>query len=149
MLAEALSLLQQKTERTSTGCLLWKGYLDRDGYGSIRVDRKTVQVHRLAYEAARGPAPFGLVIDHLCHTESTCRGGVRCPHRRCVELSHMELVTRAENSSRMWQARKPACVNGHVFDETNTYYRPRSGRRDCRACIRNRVARYKSKRSAA
>ncbi len=41
--------------------------------------------------------------------------------------------------------RRPNCVNGHPFDEANTYWRPGGGRA-CRACGRASMARYTAKR---
>lgn len=40
------------------------------------------------------------------------------------------------------------CVNGHPYDDLNTYRRP-AGTRDCRACIRERARRYQQRRREA
>lgn len=51
------------------------------------------------------PIPEGLTLDHLCHEGAArlglCPGGNGCPHRGCVDPRHLELVTRAENTSRV------------------------------------------------
>ena len=61
---------------------------------------------RWVLEQKRGPFPKGYGPDHLCHTNSdTCPGGVTCPHRACVNLDHIELVTLGDNLRRM-HARK-------------------------------------------
>jgi hypothetical protein len=48
-----------------------------------------------------GPIPPGLYVDHACHTtDPDCAGGPNCPHRRCVNPDHLELVTDDENRRR-------------------------------------------------
>ncbi|MFJ2407097.1 HNH endonuclease signature motif containing protein [Streptomyces xanthochromogenes] len=71
-------------------CQVWIGPLSRKGYGVTNSDdhATTVQVHRVAYEAAKGPIPRGLVIDHLCKVPA------------CVNPGHLEAVTNAENVRR-------------------------------------------------
>lgn len=97
------------SERAPGGCLLWRGYADRHGYGRIstpgipegnRYNRQSL-VHRESYGLFVGPLVPGLTIDHLCHTrDPLCEGGVTCRHRRCVEPSHLEQVTAEENLRR-------------------------------------------------
>lgn len=74
-----------------SGCLLYMGQVDLDGYGRIwvgpRATGSSAIVHRLVWEAAHGPIPSGLVLRHACDT--------RC----CCELSHLSLGTPADNVS--------------------------------------------------
>lgn len=114
----------------NTPCIPWTGRLSSDGYGRIGRDF----AHRRAYVAARGPIPAGLELDHLCRL------------RRCVNPDHLEPVTHAENMARSSGALKTECIHGHPFDEANTYRRP-DGTRDCRACVRARVAKYQERKS--
>lgn len=128
----------------SEGCVLWTGALGPDGYAYSN----GISFHRYIYELVVGPIPAGLVIDHLCHTrDASCGGGRTCLHRRCVNPSHMEPVSAAENGRRQVKARQTNCVNGHAFDAKNTYIRP-DGTRDCRACTCERQRRYKARRVA-
>lgn len=126
----------------SSGCLLWQGALDKDGYGLIHVDGRAIRVHRATYEMFAEPIPPGLEPDHLCRI------------RRCAAPAHLELVTHKENMLRgdgigSMNAAKTHCGTcGEPFDEANTYIMP-SGGRDCRACIRARAARYKARKRAA
>ena len=82
-----------------TGCLP-RTPASVHGYSVVNVyiDGKKVKIpaHRFAYERCVGPIPDGLDIDHKCRTRS------------CVQPSHLEPVTRAENVRRGIAAR-----NGH------------------------------------
>lgn len=122
----------------NSGCWLWLGTTNPQGYGvvGVCVDGKatTTSAQRVSYEAFVGPIPEGLYIDHLCRLPS------------CVNPSHMEPVTARENSLRgigiaAQHARKTACVNGHEFNEENTLNFTGKGgpRRICRACNRQRA----------
>jgi hypothetical protein len=104
--------------------------------------------HRVVYTLLVGPIPEGFTLDHTCHNaDSTCPGGWGCPHRRCCNPAHLEPVTHQENILRgegeaARHSRQTHCVNGHPFDEANTYVRPRGTGRDCRTCRAERKARF-------
>lgn len=125
-----------------TQCWPWLGRLDESGYG--RVGKWSIPAHRLMYEHAVGPIPKGLELDHLCHTRDlSCCGGVSCPHRRCVNPKHLEVVTHKVNAHRgrsfaAVNAAKTHCPQGHPYDEENTYVYDRPGvrARFCRTCVR-------------
>lgn len=145
MTGAAVRLLA-KTQRQTDGCLWWTGVIDSSGYGRVGYRRvRGVPAYRAVYTELVGEIPAGLTLDHLCHTrDADCSGGHRCLHRRCVEPTHLEPVTAAENASRSVFARRTHCPAGHPYDETNTEVRNR--RRFCLACrqIRNRRPRTSS-----
>ena len=129
--------LLQRMEPQSNGCIYYTGALYPDGYGALSVRGKSMRAHRAAYEHFVGPIPEGLDLDHRCHNEDEeCRGGVTCPHRRCVNWEHLAPATRRENllASALTgpgaNARKTHCVNGHEFTEE----RDERGKRRCRQC---------------
>jgi hypothetical protein len=41
------------------------------------------------------------------------------------------------------------CIEGHPFDEDNTYINPTTGRRQCKTCRRKSSARHRARKSAA
>jgi hypothetical protein len=138
--------LLEKTTPGPGGCVIWTASLNNRGYGKISEGGKggkDIYAHRAAYTLFVGPIPDGLVIDHTCHNrDAACSGGPDCLHRRCINPHHLEAITPEENikrsaaSSSNWTT----CVNGHPFDESNTYIRPDKGSRQCKQCGRDRRA---------
>ena len=123
-----------RVEKTAT-CWLWRGYRSGSGYGAINLNRRSHCAHRLAYTFLVGPIPDGLELDHLCR------------NRLCVNPAHLEPVTTRENVLRgngpaAQHARKTHCVNGHPYDESNTYYEKGGRWRRCRACSRASSRQY-------
>lgn len=84
----------------TTGCHLWQGRTNANGYGQVTTRGRAHMVHRLVWESVHGKLPPGLEIDHVA-----ARG---CRHRNCFNIEHLEPVTRQENVRRMWQQRKGA-----------------------------------------
>lgn len=128
-----------KIHRDGSGCWIWTGRIDAQRRPSGGYPRfKGMWAHRFSYELLVGPIPEGLTIDHLCFRAS------------CVNPSHLEPVTRGENTRRaMEHHRKSHCPAGHEFTEANTYLNPH-GHRLCRACHRERQsARYYRLRAEA
>lgn len=132
------------TPEPNTGCWLWTGPLV-GGYGRLRPDPRVEHgeyAHRLCFETLVEEVPDGLELDHLCRTPA------------CVNPRHLEAVTHKENVARglsptAFNARKAECVNGHAFDESNTYVRPGTKGRQCRRCNADATARYLRRRNAA
>jgi len=145
--------LLDKAVRTESGCLIWTGQKTVDGYGRIGYrGRTSVSVHRVVFIEWVGPIPPGIQPDHLCHTRDvSCQGGADCPHRACIEPSHLELVSAVENTRRgrsfaSINAAKNVCPEEHSYDEANSInYR---GRRYCRTCTYRRTREYKARRRA-
>lgn len=114
-------------------CILWTGYRRKDGYGHWG---QLGYAHRVAYERAYGPIPKGMDIDHLCFV------------KLCINPEHLRPLDPIVNRRLQRSASKSSCLSGHAYTAANTYRRP-TGQRDCRACIRSRVAAYRERRKAA
>lgn len=69
-------------------CLIWTGVTVGNGYGKIKVDRRTWRVHRLAYTLAFGD-PGRLCVLH------------RCDNPPCFNPDHLFLGHHADNIADM------------------------------------------------
>ena len=90
-------------------CWLWQAGLGTGGYGQFAPEHKSVLAHRVAYELTIGPIPEGQTLDHRCRTKI------------CMNPTHLEIVTRAENRRRAWRSPippEPAWVNYAIPKET-------------------------------
>lgn len=94
--------LWMKIERADSGCWIWTGSRSSAGYGTFNVgERRYDFAHRVMYQLLVGEIPDGLQLDHVCHSRDTsCRLGAECPHRACVNPSHLEPVTSRVNTLR-------------------------------------------------
>lgn len=119
-------------------CWVWNGSCNKWGYGKFTVAGRTVAAHRWGYQHHVGPIPEGMDLDHFA-----------CDRRECVNPCHLRPATPRENGLRNSSpiaafAAAEGCVNGHPFDEANTYLRPGGGR-TCRECARGRMRKARAR----
>jgi len=81
---------------------MWLGAVtSKTGYSRICHEGETLLGHRLVFTLAVRELEPGEHVDHTCHNrDPACVGGRACIHRRCLEPSHLEAVTQAENNRR-------------------------------------------------
>lgn len=125
----------------NSGCWLWEGYLDKNGYGHFRPFKgsRSYLAHRISWEVYRGEIPEGLCV---CH---------KCDNPTCVNPGHLFLGTHLENmqdakqKKRMWSPlanfnrAKTTCRKGHLLTPDNVINRRTDKQiRDCLTCHRER-----------
>lgn len=133
-------LARKITPANDNECWVWTGSRDHQGYGRCSIGNRDQRAHRVTYQILVGDP--GVMLDHLCRNPS------------CVNPAHLEPVTNRVNQARgqgfvAANLAKTSCDNGHPYDAANTYFRAGSGRRDCRACGRERQRRCQQRRAAA
>jgi hypothetical protein len=110
-----------------TGCWTLDKKPGAVGYQLLRIDGKTVTVHRWLYQRVVEPIPAEMQLDHMCR------------NRACINPDHLEVVTQTENLIRGdgfagLNARKTECLRGHEFTPANTIVRQGRPGRQCRTC---------------
>lgn len=145
---EAVIPLAAKTVRASVlhdlpgdECWPWAGFVNKDGYGYAYEPGtlRRMRAHRLVWSLLVGELNEGEVLDHMCHDPEECDLATKCPHRACVNPSHLRITSLVDNTMRggspvSVNKRKTHCKHGHPFDEVNTIHR-KGGGRACRACM--------------
>jgi hypothetical protein len=117
-----------------TPCWVWTAHTDKDGYGKFKMNVggkwKGKRAHAVAFYLAEGRWGGPMILHH-------------CDNPACVRRDHLFEGDAKANSDDMRHKGRgrnqdhESCVNGHEFNEVNTYWRSET-RRMCRACDRER-----------
>ena len=96
-------ILKLSTPEPNTGCWLWIGSSDPDGYGSIYLNRKERhRAHRISYKAFNGDFDSNLLVCHQCDVPS------------CVNPDHLFLGTHQDNVKDMDKKGRRALKQGEL-----------------------------------
>lgn len=76
-----------------SSCIVWVGATTHDGYGRLGVNGRDTLAHRYSWEREHGPIPGGVEVDHTCW------------ERSCVNVEHLRLATRQQNTQNLSGAR--------------------------------------------
>lgn len=116
-----------------SGCWIWLGGTNKNGYAFVYLQDKMRPVHRALYEILVGPIPGGKECHHTCGNKS------------CINPSHIKLVTRSEHmkldgrglklveNAAAKNHAKTHCKRGHKYTN-ETMFICASGWRACRVC---------------
>lgn len=84
-MTDAYSRFMRKVHKHISGCWLWAGAKDKDGYGQVKWNGVTCAAHRVSYELHNGTIPEGKLLMHTCDTPA------------CVRPSHLIAGTQSDN----------------------------------------------------
>ena len=135
----------ERVSEQADGCWAWTGHTN-NGYGRVTRYFRNFYAHRYSLLQHGIEVPADREVDHLCR------------NRRCVNPSHLEIVTTSVNIVRSlpykdtgrlgrWHLAKTHCPQGHPYGGDNLYIRTDGGR-ECRTCRRAHVRRFKERQAA-
>lgn len=116
-----------------TGCWNWKGSVLLSGYGRLKKDSKSWLAHRYFFTEYVYDIPEHLELDHTCR------------NRLCVNVMHLELVTRKENNIRAGIVNLGVCRSGmhSITGDDDVVYKS-DGTATCRLCRNLWAIRYRN-----
>ena len=122
-----------------TGCWLYQGARNKDGYAQTTRNGKDLGIHRFVYEQLVRPVPPSVNLHHM-----------KCVGKHCINPLHLEELTHAEHHARHREERWAGgfCRNGHELTEENTYTQANSKGRYCKTCLHEDQRRWYLRRKA-
>jgi len=99
-------LMVRVSAPSESECWIWKGPINRKGYGNVQVCGVKRNAHRAVYLECGLSIPDGYHLDHICR------------NKLCVNPAHMEPVTPRENVKRQHEARRQMIQDGEWIGST-------------------------------
>lgn len=130
-----------------TGCWVWIGSKDKDGYGKVSArlpdGKKVYLAHRMTFIHFVGEIPDDKEIDH------------RCKNTSCINPEHLRLMTHRENveagdyKKNHKNKGKTHCLRGHLLDGENVRVlrQGTSVMRSCKTCAKERSRRVRTEKA--
>lgn len=95
------SIIEKRIKRKSSiipnGCWLFLGAINNGGYGKIRINNKTFDVHRLAAY---------LFLNFDLHSNLQINHKRECPNKNCWNPDHLYIGTQSDNMCDKWSKKK-------------------------------------------
>lgn len=117
-----------KTKRSGE-CISWNAGVSNCGYGYFWLNGKQELAHRVSVFLSGRTIPEKRQIDHLCR------------NKRCVNPSHLEVVSARENCIR---SKPDFCKRGHPLFGTNLFIDIHNARQ-CRICKRMHLRKWEKR----
>lgn len=86
-------------------CWEWKGCVNNQGYGIVKIKKQCIYVHRLSFFLFRNDTLENETVDHLCRNTT------------CCNPSHLEKISHSENVSRGNKDRNKKEDNDEIEDD--------------------------------
>lgn len=99
-------ILKRVVVNEETGCWEWIGLRDKNGYGRIKLERKTRGVHRVFYSIMISDVPDEMLV---CH---------HCDNPPCCNPEHLFLGTNQDNTADRHKKGRDASGDRH-FSRTH------------------------------
>lgn len=117
-----------RADRISTGCLIWRGAKNENGYGVVMSPYGSRLAHRVSFMLA-----YDEPVHDVCH---------KCDTPACIEPTHLFDGTQADNirdalakgRMRGFFTRRDVCMRGHDLTGANGYVPPGYTKRQCKTC---------------
>lgn len=103
------SLIRQGWDVSETGCWIYRGAKDKDGYGIVSGRKKCKKAHRVAFERWLGFIPPGHLVRH------------RCDNPPCVRPTHLISGTHRDNRRDMLERGRDNVAFGNRKSQTKIF----------------------------